>query len=113
MIKKLKAEMMRPTRVLEHNANVVLKLIRSEQPISRAEIARKLDVSKSSISNIITYLSEMDLVSYYGKGETLTGRKSELLIFNPRSHYFFSVDLRFVHRQRLPGIFEFRILPEL
>jgi predicted NBD/HSP70 family sugar kinase len=86
--------LMSPNKMQDYNAYIVLRLIREEGPISRAEIARKLGSSKSAISNITTLLDSYGLIEEAGQGNPHTGRKSTLLQFNPKSYYFISADIR-------------------
>ncbi|NLZ77748.1 MAG: ROK family transcriptional regulator [Spirochaetales bacterium] len=53
----------------------VLNLIALEGAISRAEIARTLDLSKPSTSEIVALLLEENLVTESGKAETASGRR--------------------------------------
>jgi len=53
----------------------ILNLIAREGAISRAEIARVLDLSKPSTSEIVALLLEENLVMESGKAETVSGRK--------------------------------------
>lgn len=82
----------------EYNAFIVLQIIRHEGPISRAELARKLDCSKSAISGIVNFLQEYDLIKNAGVGHPEIGRKSQLLQFNP--HASFTLAVR-VNKSRL------------
>ncbi len=80
--------------MLSYNLSIVLQTIKKHGPISRADIARELQCSKSTISSSIAALQELELVHDVGSGNPKTGRKSILLAFNPTAHYFVAVDLR-------------------
>ncbi len=86
--------LMSPSSMLSYNLSIVLQTIKKSGPISRAEIARELQCSKSTITSSITMLQELELVCNAGNGNPKTGRKSILLAFNPTAHYFIAVDLR-------------------
>ncbi len=89
----LSGRLMRPKTMQQHNAYVVLELVKKRGPISRAEIARTLGFSKSAVSEICTLLIGYELIRRSGIGNPHTGRKSELLEFNPGGRYFIGVDL--------------------
>jgi len=86
--------LMSPSSMLAYNLSIVLQTIKKSGPISRAEIARELRCSKSTITSSISMLEELELVKNVGNGNPKTGRKSILLSFNPTAHYFIAVDLR-------------------
>lgn len=58
----------------------VLNLIALEGPISRADIARKLELSKPSTSEVVALLLEENLIEEGGKEETRSGRKPTALM---------------------------------
>lgn len=65
----------------------VLDVIRARGPIARPEIARQTGLSPSSITNIIGYLMERNLVLDVGTVDSRdVGRKAALLCFNPAGH---------------------------
>ena len=80
--------------MLSYNLSIVLRTIKRYGPISRADIARRLECSKSTISGSIATLEELHLVHNVGNGNPRTGRKSILLAFNPSGHFVVAVDLR-------------------
>ena len=86
--------LMSPSAMLSYNLSIVLRTIKKYGPISRADIARRLGCSKSTISAGITSLQELNLVRNVGSGNPKTGRKSILLAFNPGGHFVIAVDLR-------------------
>lgn len=85
--------LIRPKTMQRHNAYVVLELLKRHGPISRADMARALGLSKSAISNIMMLLERYGLVRSSGIGHPHTGRKSELLEFDPTGRLFLGVDL--------------------
>lgn len=76
------------------NKNTILRLLRNEGPLSRADIARKLDISFPSISSNVKVLIEAGLVLEIGEGEGNNGlgRKSTLLSFNANKGHVIGVD---------------------
>jgi predicted NBD/HSP70 family sugar kinase len=88
------SSIMGPINTQLHNLNLMLKLIKAEGPISRADIARSLKCSKSTVTVIIGQLIEYGLIREIGKGNPATGRKSTLLEFNPKAKFVIAVDSR-------------------
>lgn len=77
------------------NRSLVLERIRSAQPISRAQIAKELTLSKSTVSIIVDELLTRKLVFEVGAGSSTKegGRRGSLLGFNPRSAFGVGVDI--------------------
>lgn len=86
--------LMSPSVMFSYNLSIVLQTIKKHGPISRTDIAKILQCSKSTISNSIINLENLRLVEAVGSGNPRTGRKSILLSFNPTAYYFAAVDLR-------------------
>ena len=97
------------------NRSAILNLIRTESPISRSEIARRLDVSLPTAMRIVEDLIADDLV-YFEGSEPSGGRRRPLLNFKGTAHTVIGVDLggtkmygtvtdltgRILHSVRLP-----------
>lgn len=62
-------------------ANSILRLIWSEQRISRAEIARRAELSRSTVSEIVGSLLPTGLVAEIGAGASRGGRRPIVLEF--------------------------------
>ena len=62
-------------------ADSVLRLIWQERAISRAEIARRADLSRSTVSEVVDTLLPTGLVSEGGPGESIGGRRPIVLNF--------------------------------
>lgn len=64
-------------------------------PISRVNLARKLNLSRASITLISKRLLAMNLLIEVGKGDTTErgGRKEVLLMVNPESGYILSIQI--------------------
>ncbi|GEB78486.1 ROK family transcriptional regulator [Sporolactobacillus inulinus] len=78
------------------NRRLVLDAIIRNQPISRAELSRKLSLSRSTVSMIVTDLLEKEMVIERGMGDSTAngGRKGQMLGFNPRSAFLLGMDLQ-------------------
>lgn len=74
------------------NCTNVLEEIISSDPISRAYLAKKLGLTKATISSIVQELLNRKLVLEIGSDETKFGRKPILLSFNQKAGYAISID---------------------
>ena len=82
------------------NQNLVLGIIRREEPVSRAQIAKELNLSRSTVSQIVDWLLENELIYEAGMEETSAkacGRPGQMLRYNPVSSYILGVHL--THRE--------------
>ncbi|HEX6292600.1 MAG TPA: ROK family transcriptional regulator [Herpetosiphonaceae bacterium] len=77
----------------ELNQALILNLVRQEGQISRAEIAKRTNLSRSTVSNIINELIEADRIREIHKGESRGGRRPILLELNYRSHCCVGIEL--------------------
>lgn len=75
------------------NTNLVLESIVNSGPISRASIAKKLGLTKATISTIVQLLLDKKMILEIGSDETSKGRKPILLSFNQKGGYVISIDL--------------------
>ncbi|WP_167955752.1 ROK family transcriptional regulator [Anaerosporobacter faecicola] len=75
------------------NSNLVLTQIVNHSPISRSAIAKKLGLTKATISAIVSDLLAKKLVVEIGSDDTSLGRKPILLSFNRKAGYAVSVDI--------------------
>ncbi|MBL8056297.1 MAG: MarR family transcriptional regulator, partial [Anaerolineales bacterium] len=64
------------------NRSAILELIRRNSPLTRAQIARHLQVSAPTVMRIVDSLIEEDLVRACGSSEASRGRPGSLLEFN-------------------------------
>ena len=76
------------------NSQIVLNLVRAHQPISRADLARTMGVSRGAVTLIVNDLLEQKLIFEGATGETVRGRKPTFLYIDSRR--------RAVHRRRHP-----------
>jgi predicted NBD/HSP70 family sugar kinase len=75
----------------------ILKVIWLEQRVSRAEIARKLAVSRSTVSDAVSILLDTGLVREAGDGPSSGGRRPILLEFRDDACVILGVDLGATH----------------
>ncbi len=76
------------------NKNVILEILEATDPISRADIAKKSNISAPTVSLIIDCLIKEGLVTEVGEGESSGGRKPTLIAFNATSRYVIGVELK-------------------
>lgn len=81
----------------EFNESLVLNLIRQAGRISRADIAKRTHLSRSTVSSIITDLIAANLVREVGAGRSQGGRRPILLEFNGQAGYVVGVDVGATH----------------
>lgn len=75
----------------------VLILVWREQRISRADIARKLGLSRSTVSDIVKDLLTAGLISERGSGESSGGRRPILLEFHDDARIVLGIDIGATH----------------
>ena len=85
------------SRMREMNRTVILDVIRDEGSISRAAIAKRTRLSRSTVSSIIAEMIEAQLVTEVGQGRSSGGRRPILLKFNYAAGYVVGVDLGATH----------------
>lgn len=73
----------------------LLRLVWEEQPISRADIARRASLSRSTVSDGVTPLLASGLVVESGIGESRGGRRPIVLTFQDDAHVLIGIDLAF------------------
>ena len=77
----------------ELNEQIVLGLLRQGGAISRAELARRSNLSRSTISSIIATLLASNTVQETGIGDSHGGRRPIIVEFNYQSAFAIGVDL--------------------
>jgi glucokinase-like ROK family protein len=75
----------------------VLQLVWAERRISRAEIARRTDLSRSTVSDIVGELLALGLVREVGAGVSSGGRRPIVLEFDDAAAVILGVDLGASH----------------
>ncbi|GGE38117.1 xylose repressor protein [Pullulanibacillus camelliae] len=80
--------------IQELNQFIVLDAIRESGPISRSAIAKKHNLSLTTVTSLVKNLMEEGYVTEAGIGESSGGRKPRLIKFCPDSRYLIGVSLR-------------------
>ena len=96
-----------PEMAREINRALILDLLRKHETLSRAQIARLLDVSKATVSAVTSQLLGQQLVTEIGEGDVSKqgGRKPILLALDTASQFVLGVDVGYtntVGRRRQP-----------
>lgn len=79
--------------VKENNLRLVLATIIKHEPLSRADIVRRTQISKPAISSLIDNLLGRGIVSEIGEGLSSGGRKPILLKFQSDLRYFLAFEM--------------------
>src|SRR5947207_859684 len=78
----------------EVNRQIVLNLIREHQPISRAELARRMNVRRASLTAIVRDLLLANEVEETGTAIAARGRRPTLLRVVTSGRFAIAVDVR-------------------
>ena len=79
----------------EINTRIALDLVRTHQPISRADLARLMNLHRASITKLVGDLLAEGLIVEGGTGESHRGRKPTFLYINSREQCVVGVDVRY------------------
>ncbi len=77
----------------EINRQIALNLVRTQQPISRAELARLMGVRRGAISRLVQDLLESHQIFEGAKGDSKRGRKPQYLFLETRRRCAVAVDV--------------------
>jgi glucokinase-like ROK family protein len=75
------------------NKSLILNVIRTDSPISRAEIAKKTNLTPPTVTNLVNELLESNLVMESDLGESTVGRKPIMLRINASAFRVIGVDV--------------------
>ena len=78
----------------EINRSILLNLVRAHQPISRADLARVMNVRRSVITLIVNDLLKERLIFEGATGETVRGRRPTFLYIDSRRRAVVAADIR-------------------
>src|SRR4051794_12574132 len=76
-----------------HNSNLVLKTIYDQGRVSRADVARLTNLTRTSVSEMVSELQERGLVEEVGMGQSIGGRSPILLSIVDDARHLISLDL--------------------
>lgn len=75
----------------------ILRLVWREHKISRAEISRRLGLSRSTVTELVKDLLDLNFVSEDGTGESSGGRRPIILKFNDDARVILGIDIGATH----------------
>lgn len=79
----------------EINRQIALTLIRTHQPVSRADLSRLMETNRANVTFLINELLEENLVREGARGnEKVRGRKPTFLYLNSQKSFAVAVDVR-------------------
>ena len=84
------------TRATAHEVNrqIVLNLIREHQPISRAELARRMNVRRAALTGLVRELISQDEIMETGTAASARGRRPTLLRIQTNNWMAIVADVR-------------------
>lgn len=77
----------------QHNRDLVLRTIFANESISRAEVARVTNLTRTTVSEVVNGLLEEGLVEEVGRGESIGGKTPILLSIVADSRYLIGLNL--------------------
>ena len=88
-----------PSLIRHINQTRVLRLLKEEGTLSRAELARSLNLTRSTLTSVADELMEMDLVIEAGQSfiTQATGRPGTGLKLNPEGAFFLGAEINVEH----------------
>ena len=96
------------------NRRMILDLIRfTPEGISRAELARQMELTRSAVSGLIAELDAENLVDELKIGATTGGRRPILLSINPKFGYVVGIDMGASHLGVTVTDFSAHVLEEI
>lgn len=94
----------------EINRQIVLNLVRELQPISRAEVARRMEVGRGMVTSLVDELLAEGAVYEGETGNAPRGRKPKLLHVRSHDRYALAVDVRFTRTYLMLADFDGKAL---
>jgi DNA-binding Lrp family transcriptional regulator len=91
----------------------VVNLIRNNDSVSRADVARESGLSVPTVSRIVEDLMAEGLVREIGEGPSQKGRRPLMLRFSVQDHFIIGIDLRMTQIYGVLSDFDARIIREI
>ena len=83
------------TTAREVNRQILLNLVREHQPISRADLARRMSLGRGMVTDLVTGLIEEGVIYEGATAVAARGRRPTLLHIRTRDRFVIGVDVRF------------------
>lgn len=96
-----------------NNQNAIIEYIRNHGPISRAELAKCLKISKPTVSTNVEALLQRNILLEMGPGSTTVGKKPTLLEFNHNHKLICACDLSREHTTLVIGDLKGNLIAEI
>src|SRR5512133_2446698 len=77
----------------QHNRDLVLRTIFANESISRAEVARVTNLTRTTVSDVVNGLLEEGLVQEVGRGESIGGKTPILVSIVADARYLIGLNL--------------------
>jgi N-acetylglucosamine repressor len=77
------------------NRQIALNLVREHQPISRADLARRMDIGRGVVTSLVNQLIDEGVVYEGASGPARRGRRPKMLWVRTRDRLVVAVDVRF------------------
>lgn len=79
----------------EINRQIVLNLVREHQPISRADLARRMDVGRGMVTSLVSELLDEGAIYEGATVDAPRGRRPMMLYVRTQDRFVIAVDVRF------------------
>lgn len=79
----------------EINRRIILNLVRDHQPVSRADLARRMDIGRGVVTSIIQELIDEGTIYEGATGPAARGRRPTMLYVRTQDRFVAAVDIRF------------------
>ena len=87
------------------NRQILLNLVREHQPISRADLARRMDIGRGMVTTLTAELLAEGAIMEGAVGEAARGRKPTMLFVRTQDRLVIAVDVRFSRTYVMLGDF--------
>ncbi|HEY0930941.1 MAG TPA: ROK family protein [Gemmatimonas sp.] len=81
----------------EINRQIILNLVREHQPLSRADLARRMDIGRGMITSLVDELLAEEAIYEGATVDAPRGRKPKMLYVRTRDRLMVGIDVRFSH----------------
>jgi glucokinase-like ROK family protein len=79
--------------VRQINLSLIMNILRTDAPISRASLSQRTKLNKTTVSDLINELNEHGFVRELGMHSSGTGRPATMLTLNPAAGYIVSCEI--------------------
>ena len=80
----------------EINRRIVLNLVRDHQPLSRADLARRMKIGRGVVTSIIQELIDDGSIYEEDTGHAARGRRPTMLYVRTQDRLVVAIDVRFL-----------------